>query len=117
MIIKLYLMDVWKLDNSRRIIVRDGNDFNKFCMISCGTAESSKPMTDKEIYNYLVYGENPLKDKDPERRPLFIREFNLREKFEKELTEFGRFVNLVVWSEDVFDEDVLKLWENTSGAL
>jgi len=53
------LMDVFKLDDEYRIVVRDGSNFNRFCLISMGTGESNGPMDSNKLYAYLS-GKNPL---------------------------------------------------------
>jgi len=104
-------LDVWRLNSERRIVVRSSEDYNKFCLISMGTGEATtKPLDAKNIYDYLVYGKNPLQLKNrlgADILPIFVKEFNLKEKAEKELPDFGNYANIWVHGEDVTDEEIL----------
>lgn len=101
MIIEVRLLDIWREHNSRRVIVRDGRDPRLCSLVSVGTGESSKPMSDKEMFDYLVYGKNP-------RKVFFFKELNLRDKFKEELPGFANFPYNRIWKEDITDEAVLK---------
>jgi hypothetical protein len=110
---KIFLrtLDVWRLDSTRRIVVRSGDDYNKFCLISAGTGESSKSMDAKTIFDYLVYGKNPLmlkNRKDANILPIFVKELNLKEIFSRELGNFNNYASILVWSEDVTDKEILR---------
>ena len=96
-------MDVWRLDSSRRLVVRSSEDFNKFCLISTGTGQSTKAMEGQEIFDYLVKGKNPI-------GAYFVKEFNLEEKL-KALPNYGSFPSFWVWDEDITDEKLLKMRE------
>jgi hypothetical protein len=108
--ITLKILDIWSLGESHRLVVRSDTDFNKFCLVSLGTGESSNPMPAKEIYDYLVYGKNPLVDKnrkDANILPIFKFQSNLKNRLKESLTGLNQFANIIIWSEDVTDETVL----------
>ncbi len=98
------LMEVWRLDSSRRIVVRDATDPNKFCLVSWKTGESTGPMTGKEMFDYLVRKKNPI-------RAAFKKELNLNEWGLQNLDNYGAIgPNSWVWDEEVPDEELD--WDN-----
>lgn len=100
--IAVKLMDVWRESSSVRIIVRDANDSNKFCMISWKTGESRGPFTGKELFDYLVYGKNRLGIH-------FRKYFNLNNWGHDNLPGYGAIgPNSLVWSENVSNEKIIK---------
>lgn len=99
-------MDVWRLDSSRVLVTRSCGDFNKFCLISCGTRECSEAMTAEEIFAHLVKGKNRL-------QAYYKFEFNLRAKFKEELPNFQNFAGLWVHSEEITDPKLVGIHSGT----
>lgn len=61
--IALRVMDVWRLDSSRVLVVRAPGPSNLFCRVSMGTGEQSLPQSGEELFGHLVLGKNRLKAK------------------------------------------------------
>lgn len=100
--ISVKLMDVWYEQSSRKIIVRDSKEINKFCMISWKTGESTGPFTGKELFDYIVYGKNHY-------NIFFQKELNLNNWGVENLGGYGApGPNSCVWEEEVTDPKIIK---------
>ena len=91
------LMDVWKLDSSRVLVVRAPGMVNECCLVSMGTGEQTLPMARKDLFDHLVRAKNRL-------YALYEYETNLAREFEARFPEFGPFAPLFIHSEDVEDD-------------
>jgi hypothetical protein len=60
MITAAYMLDVFSLDGSYRLLTRSPEDYNKHCLVSLGTGEVTDTMHGSEVLAYLN-GKNPLK--------------------------------------------------------
>ena len=101
--ITVRLMDVWRLDSSRVLVVRDPQwGSNKFFLASCKTGEryNTGVLDARGLYDYLVCGVNP-------QHAYYIYEYNLSEKHEQTLPGHGSHAVIPVWSEDVVDPIIL----------
>lgn len=109
--IRIETLDVWRLDSSRKLVVCANSASTMFSLVSLGTGQSTDPMTGKELFDYLVYGKNPLSNGDRSgtgRLPIFVKELSLRRKLEQEIPNFGPYASRFVWEEDVSDPEILK---------
>jgi hypothetical protein len=82
------LMDVYRIGSEYRIVVRDGANFNLFCLISMGTGQSNGPMHPKKLKAYLE-GDNPHKF-------AFERVCNLRDVWHEQHPDFDPCVGIYV---------------------
>jgi hypothetical protein len=90
------VLDVWRQESSRRIVVKAPGFGNLFCLVSPGTGEQSAPMSAADVFGHLVLGKNGS------RRP-FLYEFNMRDELEARLPSFGPYACSIVAVEDVSD--------------
>ena len=109
--IEIDALDVFRLDSSYKLVVCCNESGTEFCIVSAGTGQSTKPMNGKDVFDYLIYGKNPLEGHDRTgagRRPIFIKVFNLGKMLEETIESFGPYGRRFVWAEDVMDPEILK---------
>lgn len=89
--VSVRVMDVWRLDSSRVLVVRESGLGNGFCRVSLGTGEQSRPQTGEELFGHLVLGRNRL-------GAAYEYETNLAREYEARFPGFGPFAPLVAWA-------------------
>ena len=106
--IQINALDVFHLASSYRIVVCCNETGTRFCIVSAGTGESTRQMTGKEVFDYLILGKNPLERyENSGKRPIFVKAFTLNDVFEKTIEGFGKYGRRFVWEEEVTDPEIL----------